>query len=68
MQNQKLEVMFNFENQSVESRHDQPFFMSHRSDPLTLDLESPEISGYFAFRVTEVIRRLYVNLMITNSG
>ena len=28
--------------QSVDSRHDQPFFMSHRSDPATLDLESPE--------------------------
>ena len=44
--------------QSVDSRHDQPFFLSRRSDLATLDLESPEWSGDSAFRVTRVIWRL----------
>ena len=45
--------------QSVDSRHDQPFFMSRRSDPATLVLESPEWSGNSGFRVAGVIRLIW---------
>ena len=44
--------------QSVDSRHDQPFFLSRQSDPATLDLESPEWSGDSSFRVARVIWQL----------
>ena len=52
-----LEAMFK-KSQSLYSRHDQPFFMSRRSDLATLDLVLPERSGHSGFTVTGVIWQL----------
>ena len=42
--------------QSVDSRHDQPFFMSHQSDTATLKPESPDHSGDSKTRVAGSLR------------